>query len=81
MEARVTVPHEAVNPHFHGARPLDDAAFDELTARVLATPDGKLWLDALSARSGIPVQFAVAEWKARIARMRERWRTGELTPG
>jgi hypothetical protein len=37
-------------------------------------------MDELERRSGVPIAFAVADWKARIARMRERWRTGELTP-
>lgn len=76
----MTAPHELVNPLFHRAPATDDAAFDALTAKVLATPEGKLWMQALEARSGVPIAFAVADWKARIARMRQRWRTGLLTP-
>jgi hypothetical protein len=61
-------------------RCVTEPEWDALCARVLATPDGKIWMDELERRSGVPIAFAVADWKARIARMRERWRTGELTP-
>lgn len=69
---------KSVAPHFHAQ--LSEEAFDELTAKVLATPEGKLWMAALEDRSGVPIAFAVSDWKARIARMRARWRTGALTP-
>lgn len=59
---------------------MTEAEFDQLTAEVLATPRGKDWMAELQRRSGVPIAFAVADWKIRIARMRERWRTGSLTP-
>lgn len=60
---------------------MTEAEFDALTARVLATPDGKRWMDELERRSGgAPVTFLIAGWNACLARMRERWRTGSLTP-
>lgn len=60
---------------------MTEDAFDALTARVLASPQGKDWMDELERRSaGAHVIFAVSDWRARIARMRERWRTGKLTP-
>jgi hypothetical protein len=60
---------------------MSEEAFDALTARVLATPDGKLWMQALEERSGVPVAFAVADWRARIARKRREWGQGSLRAG
>lgn len=60
---------------------MTEAEFDQLTGEVLATPRGKEWMAELQRRSGTaPITFAVSDWKARIARMRERWRCGSLTP-
>lgn len=59
---------------------MTESEFDALTARVIATPDGKRWMDELMQRGSIPMTFAVADWKERIRRERERWRTGSLTP-
>lgn len=78
-------PHEWVNPHFHARSapddgPMSEAEFDQLTAQVLARDEGKRWMAELMRRDG-GLTFAVANWRVRIARMRERWRTGALTPG
>ena len=79
MTAPKLASHELVNPLFH--EPMPDADFDSLTAKVLATPDGKKWVEELMRRNGGPsVAFLVADWKTRIARKREHWRTGKLTP-
>jgi hypothetical protein len=59
---------------------MTEAQFSALTARVLATPDGKDWLAELDRRSGVELTFHVANWRDRIRRERERWKTGELTP-
>lgn len=58
---------------------MTEAEFDVLTAQVLARDEGKRWMAELLRRD-VGLTFAVANWKGRIARMRERWRTGSLTP-
>lgn len=58
---------------------MTDDEFDALTAAVFATPKGKLWLAEQLRRSCL-FGFLHAEILGRIRRMRERWRTGDLTP-
>jgi hypothetical protein len=59
---------------------VTEAELDQLTGEVFATPAGKRWLEAVGFRSDAPATFLLAEVRARIARMRQRWRTGSLTP-
>lgn len=53
---------------------MTDDARDALYARVFATPAGKLLLEDMDEDAHDPLVAAI---RARIARMRVRWRTGE----